>query len=362
MRIVITRRESFDLADGINAFVLALSDALMAAGHEVHLISASSSNADVMRRNFESSRFTSVYSLSDKPKPSMWEMFGCWRASGLSRLKEIQPSFILINGALPFRMPFPNCTISHDLEKAGRGRIGWLRRLFKIYSYRKTDQIVATCSELRLMLAAELYVRPESVEVIPTCVGLENYRRMPVCMREKSILHMGMALYKNPIASIRAFAVMKTRGTLYLTGTPNEAVKDEVAKLPKETQTNIRMVGILPSEELKNLLARVRALSVPSVYNTPVASPTAIDGLASGTPVVGTPSISSDLIDDGESGYRIDPGDTAGLAATFDLLLGEDETWQAFSDRAHAKATTFSNHRIAAMYIDLAQKVLARKA
>ena len=353
MKFLITRRGSFNHADGICAFVFSLSDALIEMGHEVILLSASNSQPEKAQANFASCRHTAMYSLLPQEDTKHSAMFKAWKSKGLSLVQQIKPDFVIINGALPFRIPFPNCILSHDLERRFT-YTSLLRRLYKIYCYRNADRILATCSELRDALAKEIFVKPEAIAVIPTCVDLKTYQSLPLAEREAAILHMGMPVYKNPSASIRAFALLQCPAKLYITGKPTPEVKELLLSLPAEIRERIHLVGIVPAAELKRLLATVRVLSVPSDYYAPVASPTVIDGLASGTPVIGTFGISSDLIVDGESGFRIGAHDTAAIASKMELLLTDDAAWQQASAGAKKRSTRFSNSLVASAYIDLA--------
>ena len=355
LRFLITRRGSFNHADGIGAFVFSLSDALIEMGHEVHLLSASHSEPDKAQANFASSRHTAMYSLLPQENTKHGAMFQAWRSEGIPLVKRINPDFVIINGALPVRIPFPSCILSHDLER----RFAYtsiLRRLYKIYCYRNADRIVATCSELREALASEIFVKPQSIDVIPTCVDLRNYQNRPLTEREPAILHMGMHVYKNPSSSIRSFALLRCPAKLYITGHATPEVQQLLASLPAEIRANIHLIGVVPADELKRLLATVRVLSVPSDYHAPVASPTVIDGLASGTPVIGTFGISSDLIVDGQSGFRIPAHDTAAIASKMESLLTDDEAWKHASAGAKKQSTKFSNALIASAYVDLATR------
>lgn len=360
MRFVITRRESFNFADGINAFVFALSEALVRNGHEVFLISGGGSDESKVRSNFETTRYTGLYALLEEVTAPPKDAIKAWRKRGLELVRSLKPDFVIVNGALPVRMPAPSCIVSHDLER--RWTYGsLLRRLYKMYTYRKADAIVATCSELREALAQELWVKPEKIEIIPTCVDLEAYGNAPLAEREPAVLHMGTIVYKNPAATISAVAALTCDARLYLTGRPTDEVKQQIEALPKEKQERIHLVGILPGEELKRLLAHVRIVAVPSDYVVPVASPTVLDGLASGTPVLGTPGISTDLITEGESGYRISPKDVPELTAKMEMLLTDDAQWSKMSAGASARAPRFGHLAVAASYVRLAEKLIAKR-
>ena len=203
--------------------------------------------------------------------------------------------------------------------------------MYKIYSYRKVDHIVATCSELREALAREIFVREDNISVIPTCIDIRAYRNNPLEAREPSILHVRTTDWKNPTATIDAFIRLRQPANLYVVGNVSPKLKARLALLPEEISRRISLLEIVDSNYLKELLSKVRVLSVPSIYSMPVASPTVFDGFASGTPVIGSTSISADLLTDGHTGFRVDPSRTQDLADNFELLLRNDNLWQTMS-------------------------------
>jgi len=353
MRFVVTRREAVDLADGISNFIYSLSDALMRLGDEVFLVTPSQSSEESIRERFGSLAFTALHNLCASSDPTHLEMITAWVQRGVPLLRKLKPDFIIVNGGLPMRLPYPTCIISHDLER--RGPYGSLiRQLYKMYSYRKVDHIVATCTELRDALAREIFIRPDEISVIPTCIDITAYRNKPLEAREAAILHVGTTDWKNPTATIDAFVRLHQPATLYVVGNVSPELKQRLALLPEEINSRISLLGIVDSNCLKELLSKVRVLSVPSIYTLPVASPTVLDGLASGTPVIGSSSISADLLTDGITGFRVDPRQTIELANKLELLLGNDGLWQTMSANCRRVSENFSNDSVAQKFRNLA--------
>lgn len=353
MRFVVTRREALDLADGINAFIYSLSNALVRHGDEVFLMTPSRSSEELVSERFGSPSFTGLHSLSDANKPSHVEMVSAWLKKGIPLLRHLNPDFIIVNGGLPLRLPYPSCIVSHDLER--RGPYGSLmRQAYKAYAYRKADYIVATCSELKQALAKEIFVPAKNIAVIPTCIDVGSYYSKTRQARDPAILHIGTSEWKNPTATIDAFALLKQPAELYIAGNSTPQLEKRLASLPGKTRERVSLLGIVDSTRLKELLSTVRVLSVPSIYAAPVASPTVLDGLASGTPVVGSTSISTDLLTDDDTGFRSDPGDTRKLANKFELLLHNDELWEAISKNCRKRSEVFSNDSVMRKFRDLA--------
>jgi glycosyltransferase involved in cell wall biosynthesis len=150
---------------------------------------------------------------------------------------------------------------------------------------------------------------------------------------------------------------MKTPGALlYITGTTSGELTEKVSSLDPELQTRIKLVGEVSSDELKRLLGTVRVVSVPSIYVAPVASPSAIEGLASGTPVAASRSISTEVINDGLNSVFCDFQQAEQTAQVFDRLMTDNEWWQSLSEQGLMSATNFSSQSVAEKYVDLCSR------
>jgi glycosyltransferase involved in cell wall biosynthesis len=358
MRFVITRREGLDIPDGINAFIFSLAEALMDLGHVVDVITSAESSLEQVKLFFRVRRYPTLFSLTNEKNPSHARILHAWLTSGRSLIGELRPDFVMINGVLPIALSRHSCAVSHDLEK--RWNYGnAFRRLYKIVAYRFSQSTVATCTELRHALARELFRQEQSIDLIPTCLSLGNYVGAPANGRSTAILHLGTALYKNPLATIHAFARLNDEDArLFITGGIGAGLREALARLDHNTRSRIECLGFISAQELTRLLSTVRLVSVPSVYNTPVASPTALEALACGTPVVGSPSISADLLREDVNGYRIAPAETDMMCSRFEQLLYNDECWKRLSEGAYSTVSRFSNSVVAANYVRLAERVI----
>ena len=169
---------------------------------------------------------------------------------------------------------------------------------------------------------------------------------------------MGTAPHKKPVSTIRAFAAMKTKAILHITGGPSAELNAAIAKLPVNVRSRINLSGVVNAESLKEMLSRVKAVVVPSSYHAPVASPTVLDGLASGTPVVGSDGISVDLIEDGVSGYRIPADDERARAAKLDEMMTDENLWRYLQKGSLQRAARFDHQQVARRYVELARQVI----
>lgn len=359
MRIVLTRREALDVPDGINIFLFTLADALIAAGHQVALVSTFTPDLAQIKMFYKLERWPEIFALSTETKVCYSRALPIWLMKGKRVIGSLQPDLVLVNGAVPLKLPGVTCTISHDAENR-LAKYPALRALFKRYSYSRSDFVCATCDEVRQALSEEATIQLEKIAVIPTCVKLDTYVDRPYEERQEAILHMGTVDYKNPDSTIAGFCgVARSGRKLYITGKVDERLRRRIAGLEPSVRSRIELLGYVSSEQLLNLLGSVRVVSVPSIYAVPVASPTVIESLASGTPVVASKSISAVVLRDGWNGYVCDPHDKSAMGDAYERLLSHEVEWKRLAANAKESSRAFSSHRIAGMYLNTYTKTHA---
>jgi len=325
----------------------------MQLGHEVTVACGTSLDVETVYRYYRLSRYPRFLALGARRNSSFVERLALWGTRGRPALDRLAPDMILLNGALPLTFRAPTCSVSHDLERRLQ-HLDLARVAYKRLAYSKTNFVVATCTELKAALSRELRIDPAHVHLIPTCVNPSSYTQKPIWEREDAILHMGIADYKNPAGTIQSFSLLKHQSaSLYITGTPNETVTSCVAALEPTVRRRIKLLGNVSSETLKELLGRVKVVSVPSVYFVPVASPTVIESFASGTPVVGSPCITKDLLQDGHNGFVRQAHDCEERAVALDTLLEKQDLWRSMANSALATAQRFSAKTVAQSYLEL---------
>ena len=353
MHVLITRRAPLDTPDGINISIFSLADALLGRGHRVTMVSSTVSDAARLAELYGLRRVPDVVALSDRQgwDGSYRRLMTPWIRRGRQMVNRLGPDLIIVNGALPIRFEAPTVVVSHDLEQRFSG-LGPFRHWYKRWTYRQATWVAATTTEIRDLLAEEIGRRRSSIHVIPTCFDLAGYTSRPLAEREPAILHMGTVDYKNPSATIRAFGRVAGQPRLYLTGPSNPTVVEELAALPGEARERVSLLGYVSAADLRDLLGRVRVVSVPSVYAVPVASPTVVEPFASGTPVVASKSISRDLLVDDRNGLvtALEPDP---MARGFERLLGDDGLWQRLSTEALTTSADFGADTIAERYLGL---------
>jgi len=130
-----------------------------------------------------------------------------------------------------------------------------------------------------------------------------------------------------------------------------ERLKAEIAKSPFSQ----RFFVLPPQRDVWNLLAAVDMAAVPSLWPDPLPR-TVMEAMAVGRPVVaygcgGVP----EMIDEGETGFMVEPGDREGLAERMVRLARDQELRFRFGAAAGAKAQAeFS----VAAYVDAMEKTL----
>ena len=356
MKIVITRREALSVPDGINIFIFSLADELIRNGHKVIVVSNLFSDTKKIKDFFELDHYPEIISMGVPKEMGYIKSVVTWLLKGKKLINKLSPDLVIVNGAIPISFNALSCTVSHDLER--RLPYLWKMRMwYKRFAYRKSRYIVVTCSELKVKLAKELSVNTDKIQVIPTCINLNGYIRKPLTERENAILHMGTVDYKNPLTTIKAFNLLEAESAenikLYITGKINRRLINFILKLRPCVQKKIKLLGYISAERLKELIGSVKIVSVPSNYFVPVASPTVIESFASGTPVVGSLSISRDILVDGYNGYSCDTRKEGGFASSFSNLLNDEKVWLNMSCNAIESCKKFSAKNIADLYLGL---------
>ncbi|MEM2293077.1 MAG: glycosyltransferase family 4 protein [Candidatus Bathyarchaeia archaeon] len=357
MRILITRREHLDVPDGINIFIFSLADSFTRLGHEVILLSTYESDQEKIKKYYGGFMFKKIYGLiRHTPNSSLYSLakvFIAWMTKGRELIRNLKPDFCIFNGVVPF-MPrgIPVVFVSHDLEP--RFISHRLRNFVKRISYNSAVCVVATTSELKEELVSSQLVSYEKITIIPTCIKLSLYQCQPVRYRRRAILHIGTAFYKNPEASIRSFEKLGSQDVeLLITGEPSAELQAYIARIQEPTlREKIRLLGRVSDMDLKRLLGEVRVVSVPSIYKTPVASPTVLESFAAGTPVVTTNSITRDIAVNGFN-CLVCKIDTEEFAEALKRLLYDDILWERLSENARLSVKEFDADKVAERYLEL---------
>lgn len=363
MKIVITQVGSALNVAGIPVFIFELSNALIRDGHEVYVISGREvpKTQTDLRKMFDIERLPRIVTLqrsqtetySHKLDRGTMKEILLWLSRGHSLLKTIAPDMLIVNGAVLLYSSAFKVAVCHDLEF----RRSYAQKLYNRVLYQTFDIVAATSTELAQVAPVELGLKCKKVMTIPTCIDTHKYTALAEERREHAILHVGTWVDKNLETTVRAFCkLVKTDPAikLYIVGDLWKRPKNMLSKVREEFSKRIRCVGKISKMELRDLYSRVKVTSVPSVYRVPVLSPTVLESLASGTPVVGgSTAISRDLLVDGYNGFRVYPTDFKTVSERISILTTNKELWNRLSANARSVVKDFDASVVARRYIEL---------
>ncbi len=353
-RIVITRRGALDVRDGINIFIFALADALLRRGHEATILATHVGDEDRLRALYGIRGRPGLEAVENRPTRLALEgLTPGWLTRGRRRVRELAPDLVINNGALPFTTPGRTLNLAHDLGwLTSPRRFDGLRLRYKRFAYERGDDVVALCPEVGLGIAAQLGRPIQRVVVIPPCVATETITTDAGTSRDDAILHTGTGEYKNPGASVRAFAALERPTTrLLIEGAVTTALQDQVRALAPGVRSRIEFLGELAAVEIGRRLRTVRVAAFPTRYTVPTASATVVEAIAAGTPIAGSHLLSTSVLRDDGNGIAC--ADDAALAAAFQRLLAVDDDWRRMSAGSTAMAGWFGADRVAAHYLSL---------
>lgn len=169
------------------------------------------------------------------------------------------------------------------------------------------------------------------------------------------------------IAALSALAAEPIPVRLWIAGEgPARAALEEQARR-LGIADRVDFLGHLPREELQRRFAAVTVQVVPSVWSEPFGLVTA-EAMARGTPVVASAvGASIELIQDGQTGYLVPPGDAGALAQRLTAVLGDPVGREAVAEAAwRVASTTFGlelmTDRLLAVYRGLLSRAVSRLA
>jgi glycosyltransferase involved in cell wall biosynthesis len=367
MNIVITQIGSALNEGGISTFIFELSNALIRDGHKVYLVSGREvpKTEIALKAMFDVERLpviiplqrSSAETYSLKLNVEMAKELLLWSYQGSHLIRNITPDMIIVNGIIPLRSSNFKVVVCHDLERRAHEGPTVLRKLYDKALYRMFDKVVAPSTEVAKFAPNQLGIKSEKVITIPICIDTRKYTVSLHEQREHAILHVGTWIDKNLVTTVKAFCKLAKTDPelkLYVVGDLWEWPKSILCKVKEEFSKKIYCVGKISKMELKSLYSRVKVTSVPSSYRVPVLSPTALESLASGTPVVGgSTAISRDLLVDEYNGFTVYPTDFNALSEKIALLTRNADLWKTLSANARSSAQSFDASIVGRKYIRL---------
>jgi glycosyltransferase involved in cell wall biosynthesis len=174
---------------------------------------------------------------------------------------------------------------------------------------------------------------------------------VPASQRAKTVVFVGRmsrsSAWKGVDVLIRAFALLVEEvpeARLKLVG-DGDAVPDLLALAAElGVADRVETTGSLGGERLADAVRTASVLALPSLTDAESFGMTLIEGMACATPVVGSEAGGIPLVvDDGETGFLVPPGDPAALATACGKLLTEGE----LADRMGAAGRLAAEQRYA---------------
>ncbi len=374
MRILVLIHEFPPVGGGGGRAAYDICKQLVRRGHQVLVLTAhlkglplreTVDGVEVVR--IPSLRMTS-YSAS-VPAMAAYILLGFWH--GLAHIRRFRPDLLHVHFALPAGalgwvlsaltgIPYVLTAHLGDVpggvpEKTDR----WFRYLlpFTPPIWKKASRVTAVSRYTR-QLALRHY--PVAIEVIYNGVDTQNIEaaaRNPG--GEPRIVFAGRFVgQKDPLQIVRALADLKDLNwqcVLLGDGELFEAVEQFIRAAGLEQR--FTLTGWVTPEEVLAWFAKSDILFMPSLSEgLPVVG---VQALANGLAVVAS-HIGGflDIVDQGQNGFLVQPGDQAGFAEALRKLLADPSLLRQFQEASLRKAAQFDITRIAAQYETIFEEVI----
>lgn len=224
----------------------------------------------------------------------------------------------------------------------------WLREFLKRLTYYFTDQVVAISSAVKKYTVARYGVPPEKIEIIPNDVDVENYELRSASWRtnyelrnfrpenKKIILTVGRLVeQKGHRYLLEAFSQLKEKENyeLWLVGDGplRSVLEDQAKELGVENQ--VKFLG--ERGDVPALLSQADLFVFPSLWEglgiavleaavakVPIVA-SAVDGIL-------------DIIEDNETGYLAEPGDSEDLFSAMEQMFRNPNRAKYMVEKAYA--------------------------
>lgn len=205
------------------------------------------------------------------------------------------------------------CFRNSALQSAQLTAITSLHKLTGLW--RSVDRyIVLTEFARRKILESSLNLTPEQVVVKPNSIAQANY--VQAAPRADNFLYVGRLSSEKGISVLLDAARMTDRRIDIVGDGPMRTAVEELAA----SQPNLRYLGKLSQEQVRERMRNCRALLVPSVWYEGL--PTVIlEAFASGTPVICSDQQNlNSIVRHGRTGHLFETGNAASLATALQTI------------------------------------------
>jgi glycosyltransferase involved in cell wall biosynthesis len=240
------------------------------------------------------------------------------------------------------------CGFKPGFRLVGGVNLGFRRRLVPQFE-KKVSLFITPSSYLRQRLLENGFSTEDKVIHMPLGIDLREFSPGSGDERnECNIIFIGrLAPYKNPTLVVRILPELLKHVNCNYQVVGKGPDKERVRELARElgVDDHVELHGGLDFKSLSEKVRRASVLVVPSLWheNSPVVI---YEALASGTPVIvsnlGGPK---ELIDEGRSGFSIDPLDEKGWMDAILKIVGDSELRTRMGIEARKKAEREYNIR-----------------
>lgn len=331
--------------DGVNNSIYVLAERLVKLGCKVSIIGGfgATENTEELIKVFDIDKVPEVRTLANKCSSRLTLWFK-WIKEGARLLRELEPDIIIANGIIPVPDIGFRILRIHDVPEA------FYQRLVTKYLLRRYDYYVFSSNTIKSTFLSKFKVPEHKCVIIPLPINLERYRPRPLDEREHAMLFVDGRERRNLHFAIEIFKQVSKQDpdvTMYVVGVRETSQLDY-------PRGKVVFLGFIGREELRELYSRVKLLLIPSSYEGfcyPV-----LEAFASGTPVVGSNAIPSELLIDGYNGFRIRQFEVKHYVEAVLKLLKHDNLWISFQKNAIEKAKECSAETVTLRYIRLYER------
>jgi len=347
LRILILRLGSPYQLDGVNNSIYILAETFMMLKHEPIVIGGFGDypSKNSLTRVFDVKEVPNIVTLS-KGKPHVRLLLWLhWLRNGGKIIKNFNPDIIITAGVIPIPKIGFRILYTYDVPK-----IFWQKILGKAL-LNKYNAYVFISSIVKKSFLASYGISDDRCSIIPLPIEVSRYKIRSYSEREHAILFVDNRRRRNLLFALEIFNQISKYDKdvmLYIVG-----IKDLFFEnFPRD---RVVCLGLISRKALRELYSKVKLLLIPSSYEGfgyPV-----LEAFATGTPVVGSSSIPSELLIDGYNGFRIKSFELKPYVKAVLKLLGDDRLWIKLHKNAIKTASRYDAKSIALQFIELYEKL-----
>ena len=369
--------------DGVGSFMEPIAKGVAALGHEVHLvapwhpaITRPKSEDGVFFHFFHYAPLESLnvfgYAGALKADVAMrWQAYavaplalasGWWKAMRVAQKRRatiMHGHWVVPGGAIAARaagrLPLVVSLHGSDVFLAERNALA-RRSARRVFS---RAQWVTACSDDLRTRAIALGARADAIETVPYGVDLVRFapddRARAEIRHELGIGDTPLVFAAGRLVKKKGFEYLIEAGAILAQRHPSLTVviagdgdlRNELATRAESIaraagRQVVRLIGARPQPDVARFMAAADVIAIPSVHddagNVDGLPNTALEALASGTPVVATRAGGlPQAIDDGIEGRLVNERDTAELAGAIDAVLSDPAGAAALGAAARAR-------------------------